>query len=157
MNDIETRGDIELLVNAFYEKVKVDPLIGYIFTVAVRVNWERHLPVMYQFWENVLFYTGGYEGNPIGTHKHLHRLVPLDAGHFKRWNDLFSQTVDELFIGEKASLAKQRARSISTVMQIKVLPYWIITRWIILIVTGNVCYGADQFLIRTRTFMTAPI
>lgn len=121
MKDIETPGDIELLVNAFYEKVKADDLIGYIFTKAVNVNWQRHLPVMYQFWENVLFFTGGYEGNPINSHKHLHKMVQLKIDHFKRWNELFSQTVDELFVGEKASLAKQRALSISTVMQIKVL------------------------------------
>ena len=121
MKDIETRSDIEFLVNAFYEKVKEDNLIGYIFTKAINVNWERHLPVMYQFWENVLFFTGGYDGNPITSHKHLHKKVPLKLIHFKRWNELFSQTIDELFVGEKANLAKQRALSISTVMQIKVL------------------------------------
>lgn len=121
MKDIETAADIVLLVNSFYEKVKTDEVIGYIFTEAVKVNWERHLPVMYRFWENVLFYTGGYEGNPVSSHKRLNSLVPLRAEHFKRWNLLFAQTVDELFTGDKALLAKQRALSISTVMQIKVL------------------------------------
>jgi hemoglobin len=33
---------------------------------------------------------------------------------------LFTATVDELFEGEKAELAKQRAISISTVMRIKI-------------------------------------
>ena len=121
MRDIETPADIEVLVNAFYEKVKTDNVIGYIFTDAVKVNWQRHLPVMYKFWENVLFYTGGYEGNPINSHKHLNNVVHLSSDHFKRWNELFVQTVDELFVGEKACLAKQRALSISTVMQIKIL------------------------------------
>ncbi len=119
--DIENKEDIKLLVNCFYDKVKADPLIGFIFTDIVKVHWERHLPVMYDFWENTLFYTGGYIGNPMEMHQRLNQLIPLTAEHFRQWTRLFTSTVDELFIGEKAELAKQRAISISTVMQIKII------------------------------------
>ena len=119
--DIEIRMDVELLVNSFYEKVKMDDVIGYIFTDVAYVNLEKHLPVMYDFWENALFYTGSYTGNLMELHKHLHRLMPLTREHFEQWNKLFTTTVDELFEGEKAILAKQRAISISAVMQIKIL------------------------------------
>jgi hemoglobin len=119
--DIENKADIALLVNTFYHKVTADETIGYIFTDVVKVNWEKHLPVMYQFWENTIFYTGSYEGNPMELHKHLHRLIPLTLEHFKQWNFLFIKTVDELFEGVNANLAKQRAVSISAVMQIKIL------------------------------------
>lgn len=119
--DIETRADIELLVKSFYEKVKADPVIGHIFTDVVKVNWEKHLPVMFNFWENTLFYTGSYAGNPIALHQHLHKMYPLNAGHFKQWVFLFNSNMDELFEGEKATLAKQRAYSIATVMQIKII------------------------------------
>ncbi len=119
--DIETKKDIELLVNNFYEKVREDEMIGHIFNDVAKVNWEKHLPVMYDFWENVLFYTGSYTGNPMDLHKHLHRVMPLNKDHFSRWENIFTKTIDELFEGEKARLAKQRAISISTVMQIKIL------------------------------------
>ena len=119
--DIENRADIELLVNEFYNKVKTDAVIGYIFTDVAKVNWEKHLPRMYDFWENTLFYTGTYEGNPMELHKHLHRGAPLKASDFSRWNKLFLSTVDECFEGKNALLAKQRALSISTLMQIKIL------------------------------------
>ena len=119
--DIENRGDIELLVNSFYDKVRNDPVIGFIFNDIAKVNWERHLPVMYDFWENTLFYTGGYAGNPMETHRQLNQLIPLTAEHFQQWTRLFTSTVDELFTGEKALLAKQRALSISTLMQIKII------------------------------------
>jgi hemoglobin len=119
--DISSRSDIELLVDAFYAKVKQDELIGCIFTDIVKVNWEKHLPVMYSFFENMLFYTGSYTGNPMELHKHINQLFPLTAAHFTRWNLLFTSSVDELFNGEKAELVKQRAKSISTVMQIKIL------------------------------------
>ena len=120
-NDIESKKEIELLVDTFYSKVKTDELIGYIFTDIAKVNWEKHLPVMYSFFENMLFYTGSYTGNPMELHKHINRLYPLTAEHFTRWNLLFTTTVDELFTGDKAELAKQRAKSISAVMQIKIL------------------------------------
>src|SRR6476659_6587117 len=86
--DIENKQDIEKLVNSFYEKVKQDALIGFIFTDIVRVNWERHLPVMYDFWENSLFYTGNYIGNPMEIHRHLHKRIPLTAEYFAQWTDL---------------------------------------------------------------------
>jgi len=117
--DIESRDDIELLVKSFYEKVKIDPVIGSIFTDIARVNWEKHLPVMFDFWENTIFYTGSYSGNPMKSHQNLNRLFPLTKEHFSRWNQLFASTIDELFEGDKAVLAKQRAISISTVMQLK--------------------------------------
>ena len=119
--DIQTKEDIELFVNAFYEKVKADSLIGPIFTKVFKVNWEKHLPVMYDFWENTLFYSGTYFGNPMASHKRLHQIFPLKEEYFQRWVSLFSTTVNELFEGEKAGLAVQRAISIATVMKIKIL------------------------------------
>ena len=119
--DIQNRVDIELLVRSFYDKVIIDDEIGYIFTDVVKVQWEKHLPVMYDFWENTLLFTGIYKGNPMLIHEHLHKRINLTEQHFARWNQLFMLTVDELFEGNKATLAKQRALSISTIMQIKII------------------------------------
>lgn len=119
--DILNRADIEKLVIAFYDKVKADDVIGFIFNNVAKVNWHKHLPVMFNFWENVLFYAGSYSGNPTEVHQHLHKMFPLNKAHFAQWNKLFVQTVDELFEGTNANMAKQRAVSISTVMQMKVL------------------------------------
>jgi hemoglobin len=117
--DICTREDIVQLVNSFYEKVKADGLLSPMFS---KVDWALHLPVMYQFWDNAIFFTGGYLGNPLETHAYMHKRNPLTIQHFTRWLQLFNSTVDELFEGEKASFAKQRAQSISVVMQTKILP-----------------------------------
>jgi hemoglobin len=121
--DIEDRHDIQLLIDSFYKKVKVDEVIGFIFTDIAKVNWEKHLPVMYNFWESILFYTGGYAGNPMELHRRLNQLIPLSPEHFKRWTDLFTSTADELFTGEKTELAKQRAISIATMMRVKILQH----------------------------------
>lgn len=119
--DIETTEDIKFLIDHFYQQVIKDPVIGYIFTSTIKVNWEKHLPVMYSFWENTLFFTGTYAGNPMMIHQRIHKIAHLTAEHFDRWVALFTTTVDDLYEGEKAELAKQRALSIATVMKIKIL------------------------------------
>lgn len=120
-NDIATRTDIELLVTSFYKKVIVDPLIGYIFNDIAKVDWPKHMPVMFDFWESALFGTGVYTGNPIVIHKALNQQIPLTNTHFERWLFLFDTTVDELFEGEMSVLAKQRALSIATVIRMKIV------------------------------------
>jgi hemoglobin len=119
--DISNRTDIELLVDAFYEKIKTDPKIGYLFTDVAQVNWEKHLPVMYDFWENILFSTGNYSGNPMVKHKELHGKSPMNASHFEHWVSLFGTTVDGLFCGDKATEIKERAKNIAAAMQYKTL------------------------------------
>jgi len=119
--EIENIEDVKLLVNTFYDRVKADAVIGYIFNDIAKVNWEKHLPVMYNFWENILFFTGSYSGNPMTAHVKMHSVVNFAPEHFERWLKLFTSTVDDLFEGEKAELAKQRAISIATVMQLKIL------------------------------------
>jgi hemoglobin len=121
-HDIKDREDIKLLIDAFYTKVRADDTIGYLFNEVAKVDWEHHLPRMYDFWENILFQTGGFKGNPMAAHVLLHQKSPLNAAHFQRWLQLFLTTVDELFKGDRTELIKQRARSIATMMQIKVFP-----------------------------------
>ena len=118
--DITTRKDIELLVDEFYKKVIEDKTIGFIFTDVAKVNWEKHLPLMYDFFENMLFYTGSYKGNPMELHKHISRLYALTEAHFNQWTHLFTTTVDELFKGETAEMAKNRSLSIAKIMQFKI-------------------------------------
>ena len=111
--DIEHRADIERLINTFYEKVQADPVLGPVFNDVARVDWPRHLPVMYNFWEFLLRGGTQYQGNPIQKHFDLHAMHPLTATHFERWLLLFQTTVDDLFAGPVADDAKFRAFAIS--------------------------------------------
>jgi len=117
--DITNRKDIELLVKTFYEKVMADQVLSGMFT---DVHWDAHLPVMYDFWENVIFHTGHYSGNPMVKHQLVHQKHPLTKEHFARWLTLFGETADELFSGLNTSTIKERAQSIATIMEMKILP-----------------------------------
>lgn len=117
--DIKNRADIEKLVNIFYEKIKTDPKISYFFNDVAKVNWENHLPKMYDFFENILFSAGNYDGNPMVAHEELHKKSEVKREHFQHWNSLFDETVDELFFGVKAEEIKQRATNIAAAMMHK--------------------------------------
>lgn len=117
--DIQSRKDIELLVKNFYDKVIKDQTIGFIFNDIAKVNWEQHLPVMYDFWETLLLDATTYKKNAMEVHYILNRKFPLEDKHFQRWLKLFSETVDELFSGEKATMAKKKAKSIADLMLYK--------------------------------------
>ena len=117
--DIQSRKDIELLINTFYEKVKKDDTIGFIFNDIAKVNWEQHLPIMFDFWETLLLDVVSYSKNAMEVHYTLNRKIPLEEKHFQRWLQLFSETVDDLFTGNIATMAKTKAKSIAALMQFK--------------------------------------
>jgi hemoglobin len=117
--DIQTRKDIEILMTAFYEKVKADPVIGFIFTEIVPINWEHHIPVIVDFWETILLDNPVYKKNAMEVHYDLNNKIQLQKIHFESWLALFTSTVDELYEGKCATLAKTRAQSIAAVMQFK--------------------------------------
>lgn len=117
--DIENRDDLLLLVDRFYKKLLADPSISYLFTDVAKINLEHHLPILVDFWDSILFQSNTYQQNAMQPHIRLHQQSPIQKQHFNTWLGYFKATVDELFDGEKAFLAKERATGIATVMQIK--------------------------------------
>lgn len=111
-HDITHRKDVQILVDKFYDKVKSDHLLGPVFS---HVDWQHHLPIMYDFWSSMLLGDQTYRGNPL--HKHL--PLAINANHFSQWLVLFKETEDEYFGGEKAEEVKMRAQSIAGIFQLK--------------------------------------
>jgi hemoglobin len=112
MKDISERKDIISLVDSFYEKVRKNELLAPKFS---HLDWPKHMPTMYNFWSSMLLGDQSYQGNPFQKH------IPLtiDSQHFNMWLKLFTQTVDELFVGDRADEIKNRAQSIAGVWQHK--------------------------------------
>lgn len=119
--DIQTRDDIVRLMTVFYERLLADPSISYFFTDIAKIDIKTHIPVIVDFWESVLFQSDTYHKNAMQPHMVLHQKSPLKKEHFDTWLSCFHGTVDSMFEGEKAILAKQRATSVATLMQIKVV------------------------------------
>jgi len=107
--DIENREDIERLLDEFYKVAVIDGEIGHHFD---SLDLIAHLPVISDFWEKVLFGRPVYFNNPLAVHQVLHARSPLLPEHFSRWVVIFRETVDRLFQGEMAEMAKLRAFAI---------------------------------------------
>jgi len=104
-SDIQNREDIVLLVDTFYGTAMKDPLLAPHFE---GMDFEAHKPRMVAFWAFVILSESGYSTNVFDKHRHL----KIAKEHFDRWVELFGQTVDSLFEGERATDVKQRARVI---------------------------------------------
>jgi len=112
---LDSADDIRLLVNSFYEKVQADPLLSPIFTDVAQVDWGKHLPKMYAFWESIILGNNAYDGHPFRPHLIVNQQHTLTIDHFERWLQLFSATIAEHFEGETAQQVRQRATQIALV------------------------------------------
>lgn len=118
--DIETRADIDALMNEFYARAIADDEIGYIFTDVMNLDLEKHLPVIGDFWESLLLGNNVYQRhgrNPLQIHAEISEKAPLEIRHFRRWLEIFRATVNELFTGVRADFAKGRAEAIANRMK----------------------------------------
>ena len=117
--DIQKPKDIHKVISAFFKKVKRDNLLAPYFADKTKADWEAFLPVMCSFWENALFYSGNYHGNPMQRHSEMNETRSFSAEHYTRWMELIVSSVDERFAGTNAELMKERSRNISVIMQVK--------------------------------------
>lgn len=122
--DITNRQDIYIIVEDFYKKLLGDQEMKHFFEKFKKENaLQKHLEILVDFWDNVLFYTGTYNKNAMLPHIELNKTKPFHKRHFNLWLQYFFESVDENFQGETAEIAKNRATSIATVMQLKILKF----------------------------------
>jgi hemoglobin len=114
---IEDRTDVSVLVRAFYAKVREDEVLGPIFNNTI-TDWESHLELLIDFWETQLFLKRLYHGNPVTAHQEVDEKMnhSITSEHFGLWLNLWFETIDELFTGDVAWIAKNRAQKMSTML-----------------------------------------
>lgn len=119
--DIQNRTDVLLLVETFYSKIRVHDGLGPIFNVII-TDWESHFELLTDFWEAQLFLKRKYHGNPVTVHQEVDDKVSnsITSEHFGLWLNVWFATIDELFEGETAWIAKNRAQKMSTMLFMKI-------------------------------------
>jgi len=110
--DIQTREDIKRFLSRFYDKAQKDDVLVEKFS---NLDMAQHIEVITDFWDSILFGSNRYLGDPFGKH------VPMQLKeiHFNRWVMLFTETADELFVGDVVSEMKHRATTIAQVFKYK--------------------------------------
>ena len=118
-HDIETLDDVKLLVNTFYDKVRADSFLAPIFNAQIQDRWPQHLEKMYTFWQTVLLGEHTYFSSPFPPHAKL----PVEHAHFQQWLKLFTDTISDLFAGEKADEALWRGNKMAQMFEMKIEHY----------------------------------
>ena len=115
--DLDTRENIELFVDRFYERMLADEQLGPIFLDVAGIDLSVHLPHIKDYWCKLLLGEKNYQRHTMDIHRELHRKRALEPGDFQRWLAIFRETVDVGFSGERASRAKQVAATIAANME----------------------------------------
>ncbi|QBJ95376.1 group III truncated hemoglobin [Rhodococcus sp. ABRD24] len=116
-DELASRADVDRLLRSFYERALVDPLLAPVFETLAVVGLDEHLPVVGDFWEQILFRTARYRGHLGPVHEALHRQHDLTDERFERWLVLWCDTVDESFAGVDAERAKSKAHAMAEALQ----------------------------------------
>ena len=84
--------------------------------MATKEIWDSHLIKLTDFWETNLFQIIKFNGNPMGANQDTDKSMnyEITQDHFVHWLEIWGKTVDSLFVGERAELAKEKARRMST-------------------------------------------
>lgn len=117
MNIIQNRNDIHSLVSAFYSKIRVNEVLGPIFNKHIAENeWPAHIDKLTNFWEMNLLGGKNFNGNPSQKHQNVDKGLNygITTDHFGIWINLWIETINELFVGEKAEKAVFLARKMAT-------------------------------------------
>ena len=115
-NTVPTNLDeaqLATLVDRFYDKVRIDPLLGPVFNPRVD-DWDAHKVLMTSFWATVALRCGHYRGTPLAKHQ------PLSIGveHFQRWLVLWRETAGEVLDAESTALMTGYAERIGYGMRV---------------------------------------
>ncbi len=105
-----TEEGLAALVEAFYARVRSDPMLGPIFDGAI-ADWPEHLDKLQAFWSSVMLTTGRYKGKPLPAHvRHADAITP---DTFARWLSLWRQTTGELLAPAAAAAMQDKAERIA--------------------------------------------
>lgn len=113
--DLDDPVEVSELVRRFYADVAQDDILGPMFNDVAKVDWSEHLPKLTAFWCRALFGVSGYAGNPFRAHKEVHEQRALTAAHFRRWLELFEETIALGWTGPNADRALKLARDVAHV------------------------------------------
>ncbi|MBB4859307.1 hemoglobin [Novosphingobium chloroacetimidivorans] len=108
---------IRPLVEAFYERVRSDPLLAPVFGAHVH-DWGDHHARLADFWSSIMLTTGRYKGSPLALH--LMHADEMTRERFDRWLELWRETSDELLPAPVAAAVQAKAARIAESFQLAI-------------------------------------
>ena len=123
-SDVTSRESIHFIISDFYSKLINDKSTRPFFENFIKENsLEKHINIITDFWEDILFNTIKYSNNVLQKHLDVNTEIKFEKEHFELWLNYFIETISNNFSGLNVELMKNRAKSIATVMQVKMKLY----------------------------------
>lgn len=118
--ELSDQYDIEVLIDVFYAKVLRHSELSFYFSDAVK-NWTHHKKRFIEYWSSQILFTDTYEGSILPSHVAVDKKYGsgFKKEHFTEWARLWTETIEELFVGEKAELAKESGVNMSKNIYLK--------------------------------------
>jgi hemoglobin len=113
-----SEAEIARLVDAFYRRVRADPVLAPVFVAALgegEAEWAAHAARLCRFWSSLMRRSGAYHGDPYSAHLRLPGLTP---DMFAHWLDLFATTCTEQFPPGTAAAFIERAERVARSLRV---------------------------------------
>lgn len=114
--DLDSPERVRIFVEAFYDGMLQDAVLGPIFLDTAAIELDKHLPLIRAYWEKLLLGAREYRRHTMNIHRELADKRPLQRSDFERWLTFFVATMDQRFAGPHAERAKMLAGNIATNM-----------------------------------------
>ena len=115
LNNEVTKENLNKMVILFYTNILKDEIVGPFFIEKLGDDlknylWVQHIELLTDFWASIALGDTTYRGNPFAPHMQIQNLSRVA---FQRWLELFSQTLDKIYIPQIAEQFKQRSTTIA--------------------------------------------
>lgn len=107
-----SRAQIEVVVKAFYARVRDNPVLGPVFFESLSRDadiWRVHEERIARFWANAILHERSYDGNPMMVHSGISALKPQ---MFDVWLTLFTKTLYDVLPDQPAHAWSELAHRI---------------------------------------------
>ena len=110
-----TKENLRIMVIRFYTEILKDETVGPFFIERLGDNlynetWAPHIDLLTNFWASISLGDTDYRSSPFAPHA---QMPGLQASTFKRWLELFFQTLDGLYEPQIANMFKERSTIIA--------------------------------------------
>lgn len=112
-DDPEAPELIDAFVDAFYDRVLVDPLLAPLFIEVARIELSEHLPRIKAYWRKMLLGDSDYRRHMMRQHREVNAQRKFSDEHYQRWLYLFEQTLQKHPLGPLSERALGLARRVA--------------------------------------------
>lgn len=111
--DADVREQIDTFVDAFYERMLLDPLLGPLFIEVAQIELSEHLPRIKAYWRKMLLGDSDYHRHMMRKHRDVNARQLFADEHYQRWLSLFEETLLRHPLGAQTERASELARRVA--------------------------------------------